>query len=247
MKTIKFENEVDWRAGRLGKSTGSRAGDLVSRTGPTKEMIVKELEADGIEFKKTAKKEELEALLPKKLMDKLIASLPKVYKMGFYEIIAESLGVQPDAEQPMARGHRLEIDAMERFSKETGKKLNTDLIMWVREDNERIAVSPDAEVIGENAAVEAKCLKPSLHIKALLTKEIPDEYVEQALQYFAVNEKLQKLYFVFYDPRFPQIKLQYHTLEFNRVMLEDKIAPFLQAQRDLLSEVDEIVNELSDF
>lgn len=245
MLTIKFENETEWLAGRMGKSTGSTSGDLVSKTGPTKEAIIKELEIEGIEFKKTAKKEELESLLPKTLLEKLYKALPK--KMGFYEIIAQSLGVPSDGESPMERGHRLEIDAMERFSKEKGKKLDTSLIMWVREDNERIAISPDAVILGEKAACEGKCLKSALHIKAFLTQEIPEEYIPQRNQYFAVNDELETLYFVFYDPRFPQLKLQYFVIEVKRKDIEEEVKEFLQVQRDLLAEVDEIVLKLSDF
>jgi hypothetical protein len=245
MKTIKFENEKEWLAGRLAKSTGSNAGDLISKTGPTKETIMKALDMLEIEYKKAAKKEDLEVLLPKQVMANLIKSLPK--KMRFYEIIAESLGVPADDEVPMVRGHRLEPEAMQRFEKETGKKLNTDLIMWVREDNERIAVSPDAYVVGENSAVEGKCKKSSIHVKAFLTQEIPEEFNEQKLQYFAVNEYLETLYFLFFDPRFPQPKLQYFVIEVKRKDIEQEVQEFLQAQRDLLAEVDEIVLKLSDF
>ena len=40
----------------------------------------------------------------------------------------------------MDRGKRLEDYAVERFVKETGKKVNTDLVLWVRDDDENIAI-----------------------------------------------------------------------------------------------------------
>jgi hypothetical protein len=46
----------------------------------------------------------------------------------------------------MDRGKRLEDEAIERFAKETGKKVNTDLVLWMRDDDENIAVSPDGSI-----------------------------------------------------------------------------------------------------
>jgi len=163
-------------------------------------------------------------------------------KMGFYELIAERLAVKPDDERPIDRGHRLESEAIERFVKETGKKVDTSLIMWVREDDESIAISPDG-IIGKTEAVEVKCLSSALHIKAIITKAIPDEYEEQAIQYFIVNDKLKKLYFVFYDPRF--VKHDYYCLEFTRKDFQEKIDTYLAYQRDTLAEVNQIVSDLS--
>ena len=89
-------------------------------------------------------------------------------KLGFYELIAERLAVAPDTESPMERGTRLEPEAIERFEKETGKKVDASLVIWSREDNENIALSPDGS-IGETEAVECKCLSSSRHLEAWLT------------------------------------------------------------------------------
>ena len=70
-----------------------------------------------------------------------------------------------------------------------------------RDDDENIAVSPDG-FIGTTEAVECKCLSSARHIEALLTRAIPSEYEYQVLQYFIVNDKLEMLNFVCYDPRF---------------------------------------------
>lgn len=122
-------------------------------------------------------------------------------KIGSYALLAELLGVPDDSEFPMERGQRLEKEALERYEQETGKKIDTSLLMWVRSDNPQIALSPDG-VISETEACEVKCLKSSLHIKAFVEQEIPDEYHEQVLQYFVVNDKLETLHFILYDPRF---------------------------------------------
>lgn len=126
-------------------------------------------------------------------------------KKGVYEIVAEMLAVIPegdDLEKPMDRGHRLEQEAINRFIVENAVHVNTDLVIWMRDDDERIAVSPDG-TISNLQAVEVKCLNSASHVEAWLTQEIPSEYKEQALQYFVVCDKLEKLHFVFYDPRIP--------------------------------------------
>lgn len=245
MIITKFLDKNLWMFARRGKITGSRLGDIVSKTGITKDSIVKELELHGIEFKKSLKKEELESLLPVGSMQKLRKELPK--KIAFYELIAERLGVPADSEVPMARGTRLEADAMERFAKETGKEVDTSLIMWSREDNESIAVSPDGDIQAENGAAEAKCLASARHIEAYLTQGIPEDYQEQSIQYFCVNDQLKTLYFVFYDPRFLMPELQYFVITIKREDVEDKIVEYMAYQRWVLAEVDEIVNRLTNF
>lgn len=165
-------------------------------------------------------------------------------KIGFYELIAERLGIPSDDESAMSRGHRLEAEAIEQFTKETGKKVNTDLVIWSREDNEGIAISPDG-VVGKTAAIEVKCLSSARHIEAVLTKKIPKEYEYQVLQYFIVNESLKTLYFVFYDPRL--VIKPFFMIEVKRNSLKEDIDEMLAYQSETLLEVEKIVNELSDF
>ena len=170
-------------------------------------------------------------------------------KMGFYELIAERLSTDPQGEAfayetPMERGTRLEPEAMARFVETTGKKVDTSLIMWAREDNESIAISPDG-VIGKLEAVETKCLSSAKHIKAWITQQVPDEYEEQVTQYFIVNEQLRTLWLAFYDPRIP-LK-EFFFLEVKREDVVDDVEDYLEQQRAVIAEVDKIVNELTGF
>ena len=163
-------------------------------------------------------------------------------KLGFYELIAERLAVAPDTESPMERGTRLEPEAIERFEKETGKKVDASLVIWSREDNENIALSPDGS-IGETEAVECKCLSSSRHLEAWLTQEIPSEYEYQKLQYFIVNDKLETLYFAFYDPRI--LSKPYFVIEVKRTDIEKEIEEYLEYQKNIIEEVNRIVNDLT--
>jgi len=165
-------------------------------------------------------------------------------KIGYYELIAERIGLPADGENPMDRGHRLEEEAIERFEKMTDKKVDCSLVLWVSDNNENIALSPDG-VIGEIEAVEVKCLSSARHIEAYLTGEIPEEYRYQGLQYFIVNEKLEKLHFCFYDPRL-KVK-DFFIIEMLRSNLTDEINTLEIYQKDTLKEVEEIVENLINF
>ncbi|MCL4399777.1 YqaJ viral recombinase family protein [Patescibacteria group bacterium] len=166
------------------------------------------------------------------------------YKIGYYELIAEKLSVLPDEEDPMERGKRLESEAVKRFEHATKKKVNTDLVIWTRDDNENIALSPDG-FIGKTEAVEVKCLSSAQHIKAFLTKEIPPEYEMQAVQYFIVNDSLKTLYFVFYDPRV--LVKDYFVIPIKREDVAGQVAEYLEYERKILPEIDEIVAKLTNF
>ena len=159
----------------------------------------------------------------------------------YYEIIAERVALPADGENVMDRGKRLEDEAAELFTKETGKKVDMSLVLWCREDNENIALSPDG-VISETEALEIKCLNSASHIEAWLTKDVPSEYEYQVLQYFIVNDKLQTLYFCFYDPRMPK---DFFHFTVTRDDVKEKIAEYLVLQQTALAEIEDICNKLT--
>lgn len=163
-------------------------------------------------------------------------------KIGFYELIAERLGVAADDESPMDRGTRLEEEAIARFVEETKKKVDTSLVIWERDDNESIAISPDG-FMGVKEAVEVKCLSSARHIEAWLTKKVPSEYEEQKIQYFIVNDKLKTLYWIFYDPRI--LAKDFFYFEIKRENVQEKIDEYLEYQRRTIEQVNEIVNQLT--
>jgi putative phage-type endonuclease len=172
-----------------------------------------------------------------------IYGVRKERKQGFWELLAERLEVGDDqSDNPMQRGSDLESDAIKMFEEVEGKKVNTDLVIWMRDDNASIAISPDG-YIGETEAVECKCLASSKHLQAWFEQKIPDEYKLQVVQYFIVNEKLEALHFVMYDPRIPQ--KPYFKFTFYRDDMAVEIDTYLEYQRKVLAEVNEMVNQLS--
>jgi predicted phage-related endonuclease len=195
----KYSDEQSWLDARLGKITGTRLKDLVTRAGTGK-------------------------------------------KIGFYEILAERIAIPATEEKAMDRGKRLEDIAIERFVADTKKKVDNELVIWYRDDNEDIAISPDGS-IGKTEAIECKCLSSAKHIEAYLTKKIPAEYEYQKLQYFIVNDKLKKLYFMFYDPRLPKIDLFW--IEVKREDVKEDIEEYLALERETLKELDLLEEQLT--
>lgn len=166
-------------------------------------------------------------------------------KIGFYELIAERLAVpRPEGEDKMARGHELEPVAIALCENELGKTFNKDLVIWERDEEACIAISPDAFLDDLTEAVEVKCLGSAKQIKAIIENQPEDEYKWQYLQYFIVNDKLEKLHVIMYDPSFVE-SLQYKRFEITREELKEDIATYLEYQRKELEEIGEIVNKLS--
>ncbi len=188
---------------------------------------------------------------------------PDKRKIGFYELVAEKLGLPPDdGETAMERGTRLEEEAVDRYAEVSGKEIDKSLLIWFRDDDENIAISPDG-VIWPHEAVEAKCLSSARHIEAYIKKNIdklsdfeaiPDDYQMQAVQYFIVNDDLQTLHFVFYDPRFAMYqspeqrkknKLEFFWLDVKREDVQPLIEEYLTFERRTMGKVNEIVNQLT--
>jgi guanylate kinase len=251
MIETKFEEKDQWMAGRLGKVSGTRLKDIAVASAVNKAAIVEALETKGVEFKKSATIPVLTELLsPEEIQDLTIKSMMAAdKKKGYYEIIAERLAVQPDGENPMERGNRLEAESIARFEKESGKKVSQDLVILSREDNESIAISPDGFIAPAGKSkkikemVESKSLNSAAHIEAYLTQKVPSEYHHQVLQYFIVNDDCEKLHFLFYDPRFNK-KLEFFSLTVERKDVQAEVTMYLKYQEELLKEVDEIVLSL---
>lgn len=181
-----------------------------------------------------------------KLGDIVTAKPSSPRKVGFYQLIADRLGIDPDGEDAMERGHRLEDEAIEEFKKDT--KLEIERVgLCVREDNENIAVSPDALIKNKKGkyieALEVKCLGSARHIEAIIENKLPKDYKWQAMQYFIVIDELEKLHFVLYDPRITC--KPYHRIEVKREDFGNDIENYLVYQMATLREIDEYVEKLS--
>lgn len=166
-------------------------------------------------------------------------------KLGFYELLADRLAIEADEEDCRERGHRLEEEAVEIFVKMTGKQVEK-VGICVRDDNENIALSPDRLIkVGKkySESLEIKCLSAARHLQAFFEQQIPDEYEFQKLQYFIVNEDLQRLYFGFYDPRVTVKPFFY--IEVRREDIAKDIEFYLEYQRTTLAEIESLLMDIA--
>lgn len=167
---------------------------------------------------------------------KAIMGTSRARQDAVYDVIAESIrtGVDSDYENPMDRGTRLEPEAIAAFEFETGKKVDRPGFCQ-KDDDDKISNSPDG-LIGETEAIEVKCMGGKNHVKLWITNEVPDDYYWQVVQYFVVNEKLEKLYFVGYNPDIPSHSL--HIIEVNRETLSEDIEQAILVERAFIQEVE---------
>lgn len=238
------QGSEEWHDVRRGKITGTRLMDIYSARAWTKEDLVAVLQTGEIEFKKSAKKDDLEQLLTDEMRLQLLANAPR--KKGFYETIAERLSVVRDDEDRMARGLRLEQEAREWFEQKYEKTV-TQVGICQSDRHPAIINSPDGLIANKDGiyteAIEIKCLNSASHIQAIVENAVPDEYWGQKNQYFVVNEQLEKLYFVFFDPSIASVP--YFVVEVTRESLEDWPERLLEFQLAQLSQMDKIIEQLA--
>lgn len=166
-------------------------------------------------------------------------------KIGFWRLLAHKVAMPDDGEDQMSRGSRLEPEAIAHFVKKTKIKVERDLELWIREDNESMAVSPDASDKKKTIAVEAKCLESAKHLEAWFTQKIPSDFEEQIYQYFIVNDKLKTVYLAFYDPRVPS--KDFFVLKIDRKEISKQIENIRVQEIEKLKKIEELASTLIKF
>lgn len=174
-----------------------------------------------------------------------ILGTPKAREGCFYEILGERLTPRVDMENiqesALNRGNRLETPAIKAFEYVTGKKV--ERVGFVAHDEyPNIGYSPDG-IIGETEDVEVKAPQIKNYMKIVLTNEVPKEYRAQIIQAFVVNPKLEKRYFVAYNPDVETYPI--HIIEVTRESLQEEIAEAFEAEKKFLAEIDEALNRFN--
>lgn len=189
---------------------------------------------------------------------------------GFWKLLAEKVSVEPDGEPVMDRGLRLENEGLARTAIRYGLVLDLDPGMWVSGDDEDIAISPDAAEADTDKptyAAENKALSSDNHLKCIIhdmqakkraaldeddpeyqeywaINQVPSDHREQVVQYFVVNEHLQKLYFTMYDDRIALDGYDHHVIVVERKDIEQEIKNQKSLQIETLKEVNQLIAEL---
>lgn len=165
----------------------------------------------------------------------------------YYEILAERLMVSDgsEGESPLDRGVRLENEARQAFEKKVG--VTVEEVGFVQ-GFAGSGYSPDGLIKkGKKytSGVEIKCLGSGNHVRAWLTNQVPDEHMPQIIQAMIVNEDLETMYAVFYDPRIRQHPL--HIIKVERSEVEETIKEYKKAEKDFIARVEETLAKIIKF
>ncbi len=99
----------------------------------------------------------------------------------------------------MQRGHDMQPFAQDFLEKYTGLKFENPA--WLQYSRTSIlGLSPDGLTKDHKVGAEIKCFARKRHAEILLADEIPKDILPQLLQYFVVNPKCEKVYFISFRP-----------------------------------------------
>ena len=174
-------NTEAWLQERLGRITGTKSGNLAMSHYP--QTDIKKLTGyrdKALEQSKTANTQEEADKYFKKAQDydtRIIEAETKNKQLkvtiDFWKLLAETMAEQPDNENPMARGHRLEPENIQLTLQQLGyeqKDCITDCGIWESDEDDRIACSPDAYQNSATPtwAIECKSLGSAYHLQTVI-------------------------------------------------------------------------------
>lgn len=198
-------NTEAWLQERLGRITGTKSGNLAMSHYP--QTDIKKLigyRDKALEQSKTAETQAESNKYFQKAQDYDTRILEAEAKnkhlkvsIDFWKFLAETMAEQPDGENPMSRGHRLEPENIHLTLQQLGyeqKDCITDCGIWESDEDPRLACSPDAYQATENPtwAIECKSLGSAYHLQAAIPwmihsrlirqHTLPDELADTAAQ-----------------------------------------------------------------
>lgn len=258
MKILDIEQRSqEWLDFHEGRISGSSAKDYSSVRYIPKAELVEFAESKGYEFPKNLTMDNIRAMLTEDELNELYANVQindSIYKL-IAQRIAKPINPNDYADRipegatysAMLRGQILEEEARELISEKLGKKIIPGRV-WQSEENEYMICSPDGEIVDDTGkvseAVEIKCLDSWKVVKAYYEKHPPLDYEAQIIQYFLVNENLQKLYFCIYSDVFTNPDLGLQIFELKREDYREKIELTGRVQNATLGLVEKEVQKL---
>lgn len=184
MKIINLSqsNNTDaWLQERIGRITGTKSGNLALDHYPKTDIKkLTEYRNKALEQSKAAKTRAKADEYFAKAQDydtRILEAETKNRRLkvgiDFWKFLAETMAEQPNGENPMERGHRLEPENIQLTLQQLGyrqKDCITDCGIWESDEDPRIACSPDAYQSTENPtwAIECKSLGSAYHLQAVI-------------------------------------------------------------------------------
>lgn len=185
-------NTNAWLNERLGRITGTKSGSLAMEHYPQTDIDkLIEYRDKALEQSKTAKTQDKTDEYFQKAQDydtRIIEAEAKNKRLkvgiDFWKFLAETMAEQPDRENPMERGHRLEPENIQLTLQQLGYEANdciTDCGIWESDEDNRIACSPDAYQNSDNPtwAIECKSLGSAYHLQAVIPWMIHSQFIRQ--------------------------------------------------------------------
>lgn len=258
MKILDLEQRSqEWLDFHEGRISGSSAKDYSSVRYIPKAELVEFAESKGYDFPKNLTMDNIRAMLTEDELNELYANVQindSIYKL-IAQRIAKPINPNDYADRipegatysAMLRGQILEEEARDLISEKLGKQIIPGRV-WQSDVNEYMICSPDGEIVDDTGkvseAVEIKCLDSWKVVKAYYEKRPPLEYEAQIIQYFLVNENLQKLYFCIYSDVFTNPDLGLQIFELKREDYREKIELTGRVQNATLGLVEKEVQKL---
>lgn len=185
-------NTNAWLNARLGRITGTKSGSLAMSHYPQTDVEKLVGYRDkALEQSKTAgtQAESDKYFRKAQNYDTRILEAEaknKRLKVGidFWKFLSETMAEQPDGENPIERGHRLEPENIQLTLQQLGyeeKDCITDCGIWESDEDTRLACSPDAYQASENPtwAIECKSLGSAYHLQAVIPWMIHSQLIRQ--------------------------------------------------------------------
>lgn len=258
MKILDIEQRSqEWLDFHEGRISGSSAKDYSSVRYIPKAELVEFAESKGYDFPKNLTMDNIRAMLTEDELNELYANVQindSIYKL-IAQRIAKPINPNDYADRipegatysAMLRGQILEEEARDLISEKLGKQIIPGRV-WQSDVNEYMICSPDGEIVDDTGkvseAVEIKCLDSWKVVKAYYEKHPPLDYEAQIIQYFLVNENLQKLYFCIYSDVFTNPDLGLQIFELKREDYREKIELTGRVQNATLGLVEREVQKL---
>ena len=183
-------NTNAWLNERLGRITGTKSGNLaMSHYQQTDTKKLTEQRNKALNKSKTAETRAESDKYFQKAQDydtQILEAEAKNKRLKtsieFWKFLAETMAEQPDKENPMERGHRLEPENIQLTLQQLGYKQKdciTDCGIWESDEDNRLACSPDAYQASEKPtwAIECKSLGSAYHLQTVIPWMIHTQYI----------------------------------------------------------------------
>lgn len=185
-------NTEAWLQERLGRITGTKSGNLALDNYPQTDVKkLTEHRDKALEQSKTAETQTESYKYFQKAQDydtRILEAEAKNKRLktgiDFWKFLAETMAEQPDRENPMERGHRLEPENIQLTLQQLGyteEDCTTDCGIWESDEDNRIACSPDAYQASKNPtwAIECKSLGSAYHLQTVVPWMVHSQLIHQ--------------------------------------------------------------------